>query len=155
MNAKLVACCLVFAGVVIACAALWDLGPGPHIAQHRWAVRAEAKIRELRHKRPPDVSQGSWEFLVGWTMNLSANCAAIPKDGITDRDQEAFLQEFDERLQRGPDVATIDWIWDEYIRLTKHGQTKHGQSYSDKYRPTRPETGWERAPVGCFGMPVE
>jgi hypothetical protein len=148
-KAKLIGCALVFAGVVIGCAALWDRGPGPMIEQHRWAARVEAKLWELRSKRPPNIARGSWAFLVGWTINLSANCSAVRREGVTSRDNEQFLQELERKLEEGPEFETIDWIWDEYIRLTKGGQ------HYDRYRPTRPEAGWETASVGCFGWPVD
>lgn len=146
---KLIGCCLTFAGVVIACAAIWDRSLGPHIEQHRWAVRIEAKLRELRFKRPPNIARGSWEFLVGWTINLSVNCSPVRREGVTSRDNEQFLQELERKLEEGPQFETIDWIWDEYVRLTKDGQ------HYDRFRPTRPEAGWENAPVGCLGWAVE
>ena len=98
---------------------------------HEWYHRVHADIVALADKQPPDVSRGQWEFMIWWTLNLHANCAAMPTQvERTDRDQ--FVEELEQRMHRLVSTTTIDWIWDEYTRISRYGQ-----SYSDRFRPTR------------------
>ncbi|HEY1379849.1 MAG TPA: hypothetical protein VGF55_23815 [Gemmataceae bacterium] len=62
---------------------------------------------------------------------------------------DRFADEFDERLERPVSLATIDWIWDEYVRFSQGGER-----YSSKYRPTR-SPDMELAQPGCFGLQAE
>ncbi len=111
--------------------AFWVLLLEPNINDDSWSERVLAGIRSLPAKRPADVPQGQWEFMVVWTMNLDANCGYSPH-WVSREQRWRFLREFEERLQGPVDAATIDWIWDEYAR-----NSRGGQSYSDRYRPTR------------------
>ena len=43
---------------------------------------------------------------------------------------EAMLKQ---KLSELVSLETIDWIWDEFVRLTSNGER-----YSDSYRPTLP-----------------
>ena len=52
------------------------------------------------------------------------------------------------RLQGPTNVATIDWIWDEYARITKGGR-----GYGERFRPTH-SPDLEFAEPGCFGLHV-
>lgn len=110
--------------------------------QRQWYSDVRADIYSLASKRPPDVSRGEWENMVGCTINLHANCGHSVDTDWRDR----FAAELKRRLQAPVDVATIDWIWDEYVRFTKVGK-----SYSDMFRPTTPENRTE----SDFGMHVD
>jgi len=44
-----------------------------------------------------------------------------------------FADELEERLKGDVDMATIDWMWEEYVEIAVNGQR-----YSDDYRPTGP-----------------
>jgi hypothetical protein len=94
------------------------------------------------------MSRGEWQFVVGWTINLHGNCGPFIRPEQWGA-AEAFADEFERRLQGPVDLSTIDWIWDEYCLFSKYGQ-----AYSDKYRPTRPET-FRGAKEGCFGFHVD
>jgi hypothetical protein len=86
--------------------------------------------------------------MVGWTLNLHANCGA--SHTWVERDQMwPFLEEMERRLQGSVSIATIDWIWDEYTRITKFGR-----EYEEKYRPTR-SPDLQYAHPGCFGIRVK
>ncbi len=69
--------------------------------------------------------------LVGWTTNLHANSAAANQ--WVDRGEIwPFVEELERRLQETVTVATVDWIWDEYARITTGGRL-----YGERYRPTQ------------------
>jgi hypothetical protein len=109
--------------------AFWLLVLEPNIPDLEWSRRVEAGFRKLRSKRPADVPQGQWEFMVDWTMNLHANCG--PDHWTIRKLRWQFLDEFERRLEGPVGPATIDWIWDEYVRNARGGQLY------DKFRPTR------------------
>ncbi len=123
-------CLFVLVIVASALLAFWALVLEPNIPDLEWDNSVLTGIRELRENRPPDVPQGQWNFMVDWTLNLHANCGAYQWANRKQRWQ--FLEEFERRLHGPVDPATIDWIWDEYVR-----HAKNGKSYSDRYRPTR------------------
>jgi hypothetical protein len=128
--------------------ALWFFGLRPFQDHRRWSDRARVGIRALLDKRPADVPPGQWEFMVGWTLNLHGNWGSSPT--YVDRDQMwPYLDELERRLEGPVNVATIDWIWDEYARITKGGR-----GYGERYRPTRsPDLAF--AQPGCFGLRVQ
>ena len=131
-----------------AASAFWFFALRPIEEHRRWHERARAGIRALADKRPADVPLGQWEFMVGWTLNLHANWGT--SHTWVDREQMwPYLDELERRLQGPVGVATIDWIWDEYARITKGGR-----GYGERYRPTR-SPDLEFAQPGCFGLRVQ
>jgi len=87
----------------------------------------------LNDRRPSEISPERWEHLVSWTHNLHCNCGCF-HTSVDKEWRDGFASEFERRLAGPITLADIDWVWDEYAR-----HTKDGQSYSDRYRPTRPE----------------
>jgi len=141
---SLIVLILVASGVL----AFWTFAIEPHIPDLAWSQRIQDGILSLPAKRPPDIPLGEWDLMVGWTMNLHANCG--DSRVWVSRDQRyAFLEAFERRLQEPVDATTIDWIWDEYAR-----NSKWGPSYSDRYRPTR-SPDLKLAQPGCFMFPVK
>jgi|SRR5262245_4006302 len=127
---------------------VWFFAFEPLRSHARWYNRVRDAIRELASRRPPEVSRGQWEFVIGWTLNLHANCGGSA--GAEGREwQEAFVAELKRRLQGPVGLNTIDWIWDEYERATRHGK-----DYSDRWRPTRPEN-LAQAEYVSFGIQVK
>lgn len=121
--------CFVLLALACGMLAFWLLVLEPNIPDLEWSRRVEAGFRKLRSKRPADVPQGQWEFMVDWTMNLHANCG--PDHWTIRKLRWQFLDEFERRLEGPVGPATIDWIWDEYVRNARGGQLY------DKFRPTR------------------
>lgn len=119
------------------------------IRVHReWSDRVRADLGLLVERRPAEVPPGQWEFLVGWTLNLHANCGTSHTT-ISDQDHaRRFAEALGERLKQPVDGATIDWIWDEYEQFTTGGR-----HYSEKYRPSR-SPDLQYAQPGCFGIHV-
>ena len=126
----------------------WAFVYEPISAHSVWFRRVGADIRSLEHKRPPDVTRGQWEYLVGWTINLHGNAGGI-WSSVDPAWQDSFEAELKQRLQGAVTLADIEWIWDEYA-----AHTKSGQSYSDRFRPTR-SPDFQIAQPGCFGLRVE
>jgi hypothetical protein len=118
------------------------------IYEHRkWSERVKANLYALCWKRPPEVPSGQWEFMVGWTIMLQNGCGS--HHTVVDQDQKGpFLDELERRLQEPVTVATIDWIWDEYARITPGGR-----EFGERYRPTR-SPDLESAQPGCFALYV-
>jgi hypothetical protein len=131
--------------IVVLCLTLWFAFVGPRYSHDRWYDRVRADILTLTHKRPAEVSRQDWESIVCWTVNLHANCGQYRSVEITWR--ERFVAELEQRLQGPITVADIEWVWDEYASNTRCGQT-----YSEEWRPTRPEN--RHKAVKC-GLEVE
>jgi hypothetical protein len=128
-------------------AAFWLLVLEPGREHRCWYDRVRADLYSLAKKRPADVPPGEWEFLVGWTINLHANCGA--SRSWVDRDRMwPFLEELERRLQGPVTAATIDWIWDEYARITESGRV-----YGERFRPTR-SPDLKTASPNCFDLGV-
>ena len=107
------------------------------------------RLYALARKRPPDVSQAEWEYLVGWTINGHANCVSSNSD-VSLKEYRLFLQMVsDESAVPQLNIAFFDRVWDFYERA---GPT--GRRYTDMHRPTLPERLRE-AEKGCFGITVE
>lgn len=132
-----VGCWLTLACLVGAGAAIWFFWIEPTLARHRWILRVEANIRSLASKRPPNVTQVYWGCLVVGTVNLSTNCP-YPLTTVRRSELDIFADEFERRLEGAPELEIIDWIWDEFIRLTKYA------AEYDRFRPTRPENDCEK-----------
>jgi hypothetical protein len=92
-----------------------------------------ANLYSLAKKRPPTITRKQWENVVAWTLNAHANCL-VPYRSIPPDEMVRFEVELKRRLAGPVDLATIDWIWDEIVRLTPGGQR-----YSDDWRPTLPK----------------
>lgn len=71
--------------------------------------------------------------MVAWTLNAHSNCITFSPN-IPQAERDRFLANLQERLRGPVELTTIDWIWDELVRLTSYGKT-----YSDNWRPTLPE----------------
>ena len=75
-----------------------------------------------------------WNNVVGWTIQGHTN-TLIANWWIPRAEMDRFLAELRERLRGPVELATIDWIWDEFERLAPD----HGPTYSRNHRPTSPE----------------
>ena len=116
-------------------AAGWAFVYEPLRLHREWDDAMRANIKSLADKRPTDVTPQQWEYTVGWTINLHANCGAFYSFSEHTADpawRDGFRAELERRLQGPITLADIDWIWDEYAK-----NTKHGHKYSDQFRPTR------------------
>ena len=113
----------------------------------RWFKRVRADLESLQHKRPPDVERREWAYVVGWTLNAHGNCCSA-RDFVDPALTEGFADELERRLRGRVGIGTIDWIWDEFMRISRV------KSY-DRFRPTTPEHLKEAAHFTWVGIEVE
>lgn len=90
-------------------------------------------LESLATKRPSGVTQKQWEHVVAWTLNAHGNCLTFHTE-IPQNEMDRFKTELKQRLAGPVSLQTVDWIWDEIVRLTPNGQ-----QYSTNWRPTLPE----------------
>src|SRR4051812_10402572 len=109
---------LAVAGLLAATvvAAVWSFGLEPVYAHRTWSNRVRADLESLKHRRPAEVPDEEWEYMVFWTLNLHGNCG-VHHTWVHSADRGPFLTELERRLKVPVEVATIDWIWDEYARI--------------------------------------
>jgi hypothetical protein len=88
----------------------------PHVRSRQ----VEATLRSLVNRRPEHVTRGQWGSAVAWTLLLHGN-SLVPFEADAG-EIRAFQQRLNKKLEGEVDMATIDWIWDEYAELTPHGQ---------------------------------
>jgi hypothetical protein len=105
----------------------------PDLEHQRWSGRVRRSLEGLASKCPPEVSRARWDHIVSWTLNAHANCCSIRGAVIAD-ERGPFADELERRLRGPVDLETIDWIWDEFERISIYGK-----QYSDCWRPTRPQ----------------
>ena len=119
--------------VAVACGAFWLLVFVPERRQIEFCTATRAEFNTLAKKRPTNITRKQWHHIVAWTLNAHANCISATRR-IDPEERDQFLAELRRRLQGPVELADIDWIWDEIVRLTPGGR-----SYSDRWRPTTPE----------------
>jgi len=127
--------CLVAVGLLLVTGGgvfwVWKIEP---IRQHHEFVRrVNHQVEALAKRRPPNVTPRQWENVVAWTSNAVGNCLSY-EPNLSAAERQRFEAEWTRRLEGPIDLATIDWFWDELVRLTKHGP-----QYSENWRPTTPE----------------
>ena len=97
-------------------------------SRRRHSDQIEAMLDGLVMRRPKNVSRGSWNVAVGWTLNLHGN-SLVPFQA-SDAEIRAFRDALRNRLTADQvNVDTINWIWDEYAELTPAG--RHYQRFRD------------------------
>lgn len=145
---RAVAACVIIA--IIALPAWWVERSYRH---NQFCRTTRAELETLARKRPPGVTRDQWKQVVGWTLNAHGN--TLPFRMLIPRAEMArFETELRERLSGPVDLNTVDWIWDEFVRLCGDGARR----YSDNWRPTRagrlrePEKGYN---PGHFEMEVD
>ncbi len=87
-------------------------------------------ITRLAFHCPDDLTDKQWVYCIHWTWNLHGNCGVIP-DYIPTNDLQRIVEEFETKIDAGPNLATIDWLWDEYDRSSSIGY--------ERFRPTSAE----------------
>lgn len=93
----------------------------------------KAEFESLAKKRPPTITRRQWQNVVSWTLNAHGNCLQFAQN-LPQSERDRFLTQLRQRLQGPVELETVDWIWDEIMRLTPNGRR-----YSDRWRPTTPK----------------
>lgn len=90
----------------------------PFGEHHRYYARVQASLLAMQGKRPANVTPEQWDHMLLWTTNLHGNCGGHLS--YLDMPQaEAFADALELKVQGPVGVATIDWIWDEYMRISR------------------------------------
>jgi hypothetical protein len=100
---------------VLACYVWFDRTYREPLRRHE-AIRQI--IKDLRPRCPPDLTARQWESAVGWTLNLHANSLLFQADAQTIRKFEGRLRK---KVVGEVNLATIDWIWQEYAQVCRGG----------------------------------
>lgn len=91
------------------------------------------ELKTLSRKRPLNFTREQWHHIVAWTLNGHSNILTFKRE-IAQAERDRFVSELRRRLAgTRVDLATIDWIWDQFERLSP------GSTYSARFRPTSPE----------------
>ena len=112
----------------------YRISVAPYFRFRETNSRIQASVRELAKHRPEGVSKRQWSSVVGWTSTAVYSVFFMPSSINDDQRYFDFADELDRRLQGKVEMSTIDWIWDNFEEIGKHGR-----SYSEQYRPTTPE----------------
>lgn len=97
-----------------------------------WYEDVEYRILCLAERKPGEVGAKQWASCIYWTWNLHASYGLL--DCFDAHEKAMFLDQFDHKLRGNVDLATVDWIWDQYA-----SGSVGAAMYSDRYRPTTPD----------------
>ena len=93
--------------------------------------KMETTIMRLAVSGPADLTDDQWAYCIVWTWNLHCACGTHPSL-LPTAELTRLVAELQAKIDAGPNLATIDWFWDEYIRLASGA---HNYSH---FRPTSP-----------------
>lgn len=98
-----------------------------------WNQSIVQRLEELKSLPPENVTLEKWTFVVSWTQTAFPN-VFYSTDYITDRERfRTFQRELHVKLNGDVDISTIEWIWAEF-----QTNSRHGEAYSEGYRPLPP-----------------
>lgn len=103
----------------------------PFVRHRHVADRMDIAVLRLAENCPPELTDDQWVYCVTWTWNLHCNFGLVP-DYASTPDLVRIERELQERIDNGAGLATIDWIWDQYI------QSYPATRDYDHFRPTAP-----------------
>jgi hypothetical protein len=93
----------------------------------------ETSILRLSFHRPDDLSEEQWAGCIFLSYNLAGNSAPV-ESYMPTLYLERIQSELEARIDAGPDLMTIEWLWDEFKSYSKIDY--------QQYRPTLPHW-WE------------
>lgn len=98
-----------------------------------WNQSIVQRLEKLKSLPPENVTLEKWKFVVSRTQTAFPN-VFYSTDYILDHDRfRTFQRELHLKLNGDVDISTIDWIWDEFQKNSRHGDT-----YSAGCRPLPP-----------------
>ena len=89
----------------------------------------ENSILRLAETLPSGLTEDEWAYCIYWTWNLNANFGSA-LDYVPTNDLERICRGLEDRINRGADLTTIDWVWDQFTKAYPPA------SAYEKYRPT-------------------
>lgn len=90
--------------------------------------RMKVAITQLSMNRPDDLTDDQWAYCILWTWNLHGNYGYLPY--MPTDELEGIVEEFEVKSEADPSLETIDWLWDEYMRVAPSA------SHYEHFRPT-------------------
>jgi hypothetical protein len=90
------------------------------VGRNHYASKLGVHIDSLYGRRPANLNAARWDCMVDWTHNL--HCNSLIAFQTSTAEIASFEARLDERLSGKVDVATIEWIWDEYANVCRGGQ---------------------------------
>ena len=113
--------------------AFWIVKIEPMRRHVAWCERTRSAIESLRDRKPANLDEQTWDNWIFWTLNGHGNVLAFDH-GIPSEEMDRFESELHQKTQAPIDIGTLEWIWDEFVRLSPYG----GKRYSENWRPTSP-----------------
>jgi hypothetical protein len=95
------------------------------------AKRMEVTILRLSKEVPAGLTEEQWAYCIVYTWMLHGNFGSMPSHVPTD-DLIRIERGLQEKIDQGADLATIDWVWNQYIK--GYPRARH----FDHFRPTAP-----------------
>lgn len=121
-------CALAGLGFVVVVFAIWAIPTLYQNYRHlRVDKRMQSEILRLSEFRPAKLTDDQWAYCILWTWNLHSNYGF---SDISTSDLLRLTDEFQRKVDSGPDLATIDWLWDEYLKAVPRAKNY------DHFRPT-------------------
>lgn len=121
---------------------LWLIAPSTR--HQAVSDKMEIAILSLATKRPRELTADQWAHCVTWTWNLHCNFGQLPYE-IPTNDLDQIASGLQERVEQGPDLATIDWVWDQYMESCPSARN------CEHWRPTAPDNR-DAFQVGYHGV---
>jgi hypothetical protein len=111
---------------------LFSVGLYRAIRHQQARAEMETAITRLAMRCPPDIADEQWEICIFWTRKLHEDYG---ENGYAPTDDlERITRQLNNRLEVGPDVSTIDWLWDQYIEMDPRAAA---------YEKVRATDGWQ------------
>ena len=84
----------------------------------------ETSLLRMAFHRPEEVSEGQWVRCIGWSWQLIGNSASNPVYMST-QDLRWIKENLDAKIDNGPSLETISWLWNEVDHRSKINYRRH------------------------------
>jgi hypothetical protein len=127
-------------------ALVWTFCEAP--ARHRRSYQnMELAIMKLADNPPADLAEHQWSYCIYNTWRLHGEFGGVCRDYpgdyyISSADLDRIAAELLVKIEAGPNRATIDWFWDEYLRAAP-------RAHYEVWRPTSPANRKELEAGAC------
>ncbi|MDB5391113.1 MAG: hypothetical protein JWM11_6759 [Planctomycetaceae bacterium] len=119
----------------------------PTYLHRRACEKLDIEVLRLAVNRPEDLTDDQWAYCVTYTWIMHSNYGSI-EYYISTSDLEQLADELHDKIDAGPDLATIDWFWDAYLQAAPRSQSLKN------FRPTAPSNRDALKAGGHGGNPL-
>ncbi|HBE67751.1 MAG TPA: hypothetical protein DDW52_06340 [Planctomycetaceae bacterium] len=113
-------------------ASVW-IFTAPYRALNDWNRGVITRLEAAKPHPPPGATMEQWDAILGWTQTAFPNVFYTPDYIVDETRFRLFQTELTQRLDTSVDLQTVDWIWNEFRVLSKHGNY-----YANGFRPIEP-----------------